>query len=204
MTVPLAPPAVVSMTLVVRLTLRSSWSRPNSSAQYSRVWLDCFFRIQPPGTKRKYLFYFAPKHRIHTFVNITGSPRAPAKLNVVYELKVFQPKACSFNLLSDLISFQKYVFVHNSLQASCKTSITLRSMFSGWKAPQDSGLIVSGEMEQASAVKGVIPSSEKENKSWCTSGKSRKNVRTPQLHFNEVFWVEGGRGVCVLCCVYVS
>lgn len=47
-TVPLAPPAVVSMTLVVRLTFKSSWSRPSRSAQYSRVCLDWFFRTQPP------------------------------------------------------------------------------------------------------------------------------------------------------------
>lgn len=36
MAVPLMPPAVVSMTLEVRLTLRSSSSRPNSSAQNSK------------------------------------------------------------------------------------------------------------------------------------------------------------------------
>lgn len=52
-TVPLAPPAVVSMTLVVRLTRRSSWSRPSRSAQYSRVWPDWFFRTQPPETHSK-------------------------------------------------------------------------------------------------------------------------------------------------------
>lgn len=48
-TVPLAPPAVVSMTLVVRLTHKSSLSRPSRSAQYSKVWPDWFFRMQPPG-----------------------------------------------------------------------------------------------------------------------------------------------------------
>lgn len=47
--VSLAPPAVVSMTLVVRLTRRSSSSKPSSSAQYSRAVLDCFFKLQPPG-----------------------------------------------------------------------------------------------------------------------------------------------------------
>lgn len=50
-TVPLAPPAVVSMTLVVRLTRRSSWSRPSRSAHHSRVWPDWFFRTQPPETR---------------------------------------------------------------------------------------------------------------------------------------------------------
>ena len=49
-TVPLAPPAVVSMTLVVRLTRKSSWSRPSRSAQYSRVCPDWFFSTQPPET----------------------------------------------------------------------------------------------------------------------------------------------------------
>lgn len=39
-TVPLAPPAVVSMTLVVRLTRKSSCSKPSSSAQHCSVWLD--------------------------------------------------------------------------------------------------------------------------------------------------------------------
>lgn len=48
MTVPLAPPAVVSITRVVRLTRRSSSSRPSSSAQFSRVWLDWFLMAQPP------------------------------------------------------------------------------------------------------------------------------------------------------------
>lgn len=50
-TVPLVPPDVVSMTLVVRLTLRSSWSSPSSSAQYSSVGLDVFFKVQPPGDR---------------------------------------------------------------------------------------------------------------------------------------------------------
>lgn len=49
MTVPLVPPAVVSMTLVVKLTRRSSWSKPSNSAQYSNAWLDLFFRLQPPN-----------------------------------------------------------------------------------------------------------------------------------------------------------
>lgn len=52
MTVPLAPPCVVSMTLVVRLTCRSSWSKPSSSAQYSKVLVDWFFRMQPPASQR--------------------------------------------------------------------------------------------------------------------------------------------------------
>ena len=41
--------ALNKVTLVVRLTLRSSSSRPSSSAQYSTVWLHWFFMVQPPG-----------------------------------------------------------------------------------------------------------------------------------------------------------
>lgn len=52
-TVPLAPPAVVSMTLLVRLTRRSSSSRPSSSAQCSSVWLDWFLMAQPPARRGK-------------------------------------------------------------------------------------------------------------------------------------------------------
>lgn len=52
-TVPLAPPAVVSMTLLVRLTRRSSSSRPSSSAQCSSVWLDWFLMAQPPARHGK-------------------------------------------------------------------------------------------------------------------------------------------------------
>lgn len=48
MAVALAPPAVVCMTLVVKLTLRSSSSRPKSSAQNSRDWLHAFLMLQPP------------------------------------------------------------------------------------------------------------------------------------------------------------
>lgn len=50
-TVPLVPPAVVSMTLVVKLTRKSSWSKPSNSAQYSKDWLDLFFNVQPPNYK---------------------------------------------------------------------------------------------------------------------------------------------------------
>lgn len=52
MTVPLAPPAVVSMTRVVRLPRRSSWSRPSSAAQHSSAgWLRGR-SVQPPGWER--------------------------------------------------------------------------------------------------------------------------------------------------------
>lgn len=53
MTVPFVPPEVVSMTRVVRLTLRSSWSKPRSSAQYCRVWFDWFFKTQPPASQHR-------------------------------------------------------------------------------------------------------------------------------------------------------
>lgn len=48
MAVPLTPPAVVTIALVVRLTLKSSSSRPRSSAQHSSVLLDWFLMVQPP------------------------------------------------------------------------------------------------------------------------------------------------------------
>lgn len=52
MTVPLAPPAVVSMTRVVRLPRRSSSSSPSSAAQHSStVWLRAF-SVQPPASNR--------------------------------------------------------------------------------------------------------------------------------------------------------
>lgn len=51
MTVPLAPPAVVSMTRVVRLPRRSSGSKPSSAAQHSSAgWLRGL-GVQPPAGK---------------------------------------------------------------------------------------------------------------------------------------------------------
>lgn len=65
-TVPLVPPAVVSMTLVVKLTRRSSWSKPSSSAQYSNDWLDLFFSVHPPEVEMK-MKNSLPKMQFKTF-----------------------------------------------------------------------------------------------------------------------------------------
>lgn len=51
MTVPLAPPAVVSMTRVVRLPRRSSGSRPSSAAQHSSAGSLRGLGVQPPAGK---------------------------------------------------------------------------------------------------------------------------------------------------------
>ena len=80
-TVPLAPPAVVSMILVVRLTRRSSWSSPSRSAQYSRVWPHWLFRMQPPGTHT----------HTHTHMQIHNHTHAVRSSNLVYKvIKVYK------------------------------------------------------------------------------------------------------------------